>query len=70
MALCIFFAFWLKAAVPTESGFPCLNCGANTQIFYASMTGERLGWSCPNCKMRGFFKGEVPGRKVMASQEL
>jgi DNA-directed RNA polymerase subunit RPC12/RpoP len=35
--------------------FPCINCGADVQVFYYK-TGERAGWSCPECKSRGFFK--------------
>ena len=38
-----------------ETGFPCLNCGAETQVFYYK-TGERAGWVCPDCKQRGYFE--------------
>jgi DNA-directed RNA polymerase subunit RPC12/RpoP len=40
--------------VEIEPGFPCLNCGADVQVFFYK-TGERAGWTCPTCKHRGWF---------------
>jgi len=38
-----------------EPGFPCPNCGHETQVFYSTKTGDRIAWSCSNCKARGYF---------------
>ena len=48
-----------EALIPSmevEPGFPCLRCGADTEVFFSSKTGKRRGWSCPQCKARGFFR--------------
>ena len=45
----------VDVAMDVEPGFPCMSCGADVQVFYSSKTGERIGWTCPICRARGFF---------------
>ena len=45
--------------------FPCINCGADTQVFYSSKTGDKLGWSCLECKAHGWFMGLAGKEKAM-----
>ncbi|MGP8069244.1 MAG: hypothetical protein ACLP5V_05090 [Candidatus Bathyarchaeia archaeon] len=39
-----------------EPGFVCIDCGADVHVSCSSKTGERMGWGCPECRARGFFR--------------